>query len=66
MEYEWDFSKLPEHEHARVAQLIELNKWSELITIHDQYSLSENYYCCEQSGVKRYYTQALQTGKIKT
>lgn len=64
MEYEWDFSKLPEHEHARVIELIELNQWSELVRIHDQYGLSQNYYCCEVSGVKNYYLQALKTGKL--
>lgn len=63
--FDWDFTKLPDDQHERVAQLIETNKWRELIEIHNFYQLSIMEYCCDISGVQQHYLHALETGKIK-
>lgn len=61
----WDFSKLPETEHARVVALYKAGNWNELIKIHDAHDLSPYTYCCDISGVKKWYGHAIQTGIIK-
>jgi len=63
---EWDFSKLPPQEHARVAQLVRAGQWKELVEIHDRYRLSPYSYCCEIEGLKAWYRHGVQSGQIKT
>lgn len=62
---EWDFSKLPEDQHADVIAAFDRGDWHELTLIHDEYHLSPYSYCCEQSGLKKWFTWAIQTGIIK-
>lgn len=59
--FKWDFSKLPEHEHERVKELVRLNEWRELVDIHDQYELSQNYYCCSIGTVKYEFIQFVKS-----
>lgn len=61
----WDFSKLPEHEHARVIELYNAGRWSDLAAIHDKYNLSNYSYCCDLSGLKLWYKFGIEQGKIK-
>jgi len=61
---EWDFSKLPESEHARVIELFICGQWRELANIHDQYGLSPYSYCCELDGLKNWYRFGIEQGKI--
>lgn len=63
---EWDFSKLPESEHARIIELYNSGGWRELANIHDQYGLSSYSYCCELSGMKVWYRFGIEQGKIKS
>lgn len=62
---EWDFTKLPESEHARVIDLYNRGRWGELANIHDQYNISPYSYCCDLSGLKVWYKFGIQQGKIK-
>ncbi len=61
----WDFSKLPQSEHARVIELYNAGRWGDLAAIHDQYGLSNYSYCCDTSGLKVWYKFGIESGKIK-
>lgn len=62
----WDFSKLPESEHANVKALLSQNDIQGLVKIHDKYQLSEYSYCCSGiEGVRNWFTWAIEQGIIK-
>lgn len=61
----WDFSKLPESEHARVIELYNAGRWADLAAIHDKYNLSNYSYCCDLSGLKLWYKFGIEQNKIK-
>lgn len=62
----WDFSKLPESEHARVKALLSQNDIQGLVKIHDKYQLSEYSYCCSGiEGVRNWFTWAIEQGIVK-
>lgn len=61
----WNFDKLPESEHAKVADLIRVGDWGKLAVIHDKYELSPYTYCCDAEGLKNWFLWALKEGKIK-
>ena len=63
MNAEWDFSRLPEHEHATVIEAYKTNDARKLIEIHDQYKLSPHQYCCA-SGLMSWYAWAIENGTI--
>lgn len=67
MRVEWDFSRLPESEHARVIELMEAGKWWALVEIHNKYALSDSNYCCSNTlkGLKNWYKHGVETGQIK-
>jgi hypothetical protein len=44
--FDWDFSKLPEHEYERAIDAYNEGKIIVLITLHNDYKLSKNNYCC--------------------
>lgn len=61
----WDFKKLPEHEHPRVVEALEVGNHRLLIEIHNTYKLSPWVYCCEVGGVINWFTHGVNTGQIK-
>ena len=61
----WDFSKLPDHEHARVLDLWQKNDVVALAAIHNQYRLSDHNYCCKLSGVSAWFKYGIETGQIQ-
>lgn len=62
----WDFSKLPESEHANVKALLLVNDIQSLVRIHDRYGLSPHSYCCSGiEGVKAWFEWAIKEGIIK-
>lgn len=63
--YEWDFNKLPEHEHQRVIEAYEANRVGVLMAIHNDYRLSPEHYCCEGKAVVRWFKWAIENGTIK-
>lgn len=60
----WDFTKLPEDQHGRIIELYNAKRWNELAALHDKYSLSPYDYCCDLSGLKKWYKHGIETGKI--
>lgn len=63
--YEWDFTKLPEHEHQRVVDAYATNQVGVLMAIHNDYRLSPEYYCCEGKAVVKWFKWALDREIIK-
>lgn len=60
----WDFSKLPKTEFDNVIFAVQCNDVKTLVQIHNQYNLSPYNYCCELSGLVRWFNHAIQTGII--
>lgn len=44
--YMWDWSKLPKSKIKEVFNLYKQKNWSNLMSIHNTYNLSDDYYCC--------------------
>lgn len=64
----WDFSKLPEHEHAGAIEATQNARVGALILLHDRYQLSPYSYCgCsgDEQAVLRHFRAAIDGGKIK-
>ena len=64
----WDFSKLPEHEHAGAIDATKNARVGALILLHDRYQLSPYSYCgCagDEQAVLRHFRAAIDGGKIK-
>lgn len=61
----WDFSKLPEHEHATIIRLLGSNDLWALAEIHNRYSLSERHICCDVLTAQRWFVWAVEQGIIK-
>lgn len=62
----WDFTRLPEEEHANVIALFNAQRWGELMIIHNKYVLSMNVYCCNEAPIIRYFSWAIENGIIKS
>lgn len=60
----WDFTKLPEDQHGRIIELYNAGRWNELAALHDKYGLSPYDYCCDLSGLKKWYKYGIETGRI--
>jgi hypothetical protein len=63
--YNWNFSKLPEHEYASVIEAVECGDMTLLTLIHNKYKLSNNEYCCPQSFIIKFFEDAIEKGLIK-
>lgn len=61
----WDFTRLPKDKHAEVIELFNNQRWGLLMQIHNDYALSPNVYCCNEAPIIRYFTWAIENGKIK-
>lgn len=60
----WDWSKIPEKEHAAVIELFEARRWGEVAKLCEQYGVSL-YCCCNQEGLQNWLREAIKTGVIK-
>ena len=60
----WDFTKLPADQHGRVIELYNSGRWNELAALHDKYKLSPYDYCCDLSGLKKWYKHGIDSKKI--
>lgn len=63
MNEEWDFTKLPQEEHAAVIDAYNSNDARKLLEIHDKYQLSKHNYCCV-AGLLVWYKWAIDNGII--
>jgi hypothetical protein len=60
----WDFTKLPEAKKQEAKELFAAKKWGELMKMHNDFELSENYYCCTEAPVIKWFKWAIENGKI--
>ena len=60
----WDFSKLPNDEHAGAIAAFNANDIRHLLGLHDKYQLSPYNYCCEMDGFLRWWSWAIENGII--
>lgn len=67
MSYNWDFSKLPKHEHQRVIDRSDSRDAKTLMIIHNQYELSDELYCCTKQNemVLKWFKYGIENGYIK-
>jgi hypothetical protein len=65
--YDWDFSKLPESEHQNVIDLFKSYQWAALLKIHNKHKLSTNRYCCSnvKDAMFKWFKYGIDTGQIK-
>ena len=65
--YNWDFSKLPDHEHERVIDRADSNDAQTLMLIHNEYRLSADLYCCavQNEMVLKWFKYGIDNGLIK-
>ena len=65
--YDWDFSKLPEGEYQNVIDLFKAYNWAALLKIHNKYKLSSNRYCCSnvKAAMFQWFKHGIDTGQIK-
>ncbi len=60
----WDFSKLPDDKKQEARELVEAQKWGLLMKMHNDYQLSENHYCCDETPTIRWFKWAIENNKI--
>ncbi|NOT37500.1 MAG: hypothetical protein HOP11_08990 [Saprospiraceae bacterium] len=67
MAYEWDFSRLPEHEHDRTIDLWNQGRAGDLMVLHNKYELSAELYCCavQNQMIMNWIKYGIEHGYIK-
>ena len=60
----WDFSKLPDDKKQEAKELFTAQKWGLLMKMHNDYQLSENHYCCDETPTIRWFKWAIENNKI--
>lgn len=61
----WDFSALPESEHARAVEAVEALDYGMLLELHDRYQLSPYNYCCAKEALLVWFRYGIASGQIK-
>jgi hypothetical protein len=61
----WDFSKLPNQEHAAAVDAFNAGNIRALLDLHDKYKLSPYVYCCDHNGLLAWFGDAIKSGDIK-
>jgi len=56
----WDYEKLPDHEMLNVSRFVTDCNVRGLINIHNQYKLSDNTFCCDQTGIIQNFREILK------
>lgn len=61
----WDFTKLPAELFNEVIDLVESQQWGKLMSIHNDYQLSETFFCCDDKPAQRWFTWAVENKIIQ-
>ncbi len=56
----WDYERLPDHEMLNVSRFVTDCNVRGLISIHNQYKLSAQTFCCDQSGIIQNFREILK------
>ena len=60
----WDFSKLPDDKKEEAKELFAAQKWGPLMKMHNNFNLSENNYCCDETPIIKWFKWAIDNEKI--
>lgn len=60
----WDFDKLTDEQKKQARALTIAKEWGALMKLHNQWKLSPNHYCCNDAPIIKWFTWALENGKI--
>lgn len=60
----WDWSKIPESEHAAVIELFEARRWGEVAKLCEQHGVSLHC-CCNAEGLQNWLRWSIEKGIIK-
>lgn len=61
----WDWTKLPESEHADAVRMYEAGRWGALMELHNKYQLSPQTLCCDDKPVRKWFAWAIKNETIK-
>lgn len=61
----WDFTKLPREKFNEVVELVESKQWGKLMAIHNEFGLSETFFCCDAKPSERWFTWAVENKIIQ-
>jgi len=60
----WDFSKLPADKKQEAKEFFAAQQWGKLMQMHNDYELSQNHYCCDETPIIRWFKWAIENGKL--
>jgi len=60
----WDFSKLPADKKREAKEFFAAQQWGKLMQMHNDYELSQNHYCCDETPIIRWFKWAIENGKL--
>ena len=60
----WDFSKLPADKKQEAKEMFAAQQWGKLMQLHNDYELSQNHYCCDETPIIRWFKWAIDNGKL--
>lgn len=61
----WDFTKLPPEKFNEVIELVESKQWGKLMSIHNEFALSDVFFCCDAKPSERWFTWAVENKIIQ-
>jgi hypothetical protein len=61
----WDFSKLPPHRFNEIIELVGAKQWGKLMSIHNEFSLSDTFFCCDSKPAERWFKWAIENKIIQ-
>lgn len=61
----WDFTKLPREKFDEVVELVESKQWGKLMAIHNEFALSNTFFCCDSKPSERWFTWAVENKVIQ-
>ena len=59
----WNWSKIPESEHALIVEHVSAGRWSEVAKLCEQYGVS-TFCCCNPDGLQNWVLWAIEKGII--
>ena len=61
----WDWSKVPESEHAELMRLYRLNQWAAIAKACEKWGVMPGGCCCNPSGLQNWFVHSIENGTIK-
>lgn len=61
----WDFLRLPNNLHDDIVDLVDAKQWGKLMSIHNEFQLSDTLFCCDSKPAERWFTWAIENKIIQ-